>query len=98
MEMLDRSSSVRCRGLLPMQRHVFVRYAQIENYLRESWYINIHEQVATLLLPIGYNCHNFLVRHLPAFRRDGQPALSRRITGVSGVRKGDDQTSFDEIR
>lgn len=73
MEMLHRSSPVRCCGLLRMQRHVFIRLCdelKSKDYLHDSQYISVYEQVAMFLLTIGHNCGNFLVQDV--FQYSGQ--------------------------
>lgn len=72
MEMLHKSSLVRCRELLHMQCHVSIQlYNEMSNnYLLNSRYISVHEQVTMFLLTIGYNCHNFLVQDV--FQHSGE--------------------------
>lgn len=67
MEMLHKSSLVRCCGLLRMQRHVLIRLGdelEAKNYLTDSRYINVYEQVAMFLLTIGHNGRNFLIQYV----------------------------------
>lgn len=82
LEMLHRSSPVRCRGLLRMQRHVFIRLCdelREKNYLRDSRYVSVYEQVAMFLLTVGHNCRNFLVQDV--FQHSGE-TVSRHFHTV----------------
>lgn len=89
MEILYRSSPVRCHELLCMQRHVFTRLCyelMLKDYLRDSQYTCvIHEQFAMLLLTKEHNCQFFFcTRCLSIFQWNGQPSLSCRIMRLSG--------------
>lgn len=56
-----------------MQRHVFIRLCdelKSKDYLHDSQYISVYEQVAMFLLTIGHNCGNFLVQDV--FQYSGQ--------------------------
>lgn len=50
-----------------------------KNYLRDSRYVSVYEQVAMFLLTVGHNCRNFLVQDV--FQHSGE-TVSRHFHTV----------------
>lgn len=80
LKMLHRSSLIRCWGLLRMQRDVFIQLCgelRSNNYLLDSRYVSVYEQIAMLLLTVWHNCRNFLVQDV--FQHSDE-TISRHFT------------------
>lgn len=64
MEILNKSSSVRCHGLLRMQKHVLFRLCHAlkeRGLLKDSRLVSM-EGVAMFLMTVGHNLRNFFIQ------------------------------------